>query len=76
MPKKSGVVFQKAILEISSKEAGRRDDNKITGLAGKAPRYEKTKTYFDKPSKWLKRMIAKEQENVFLFGFGLIVDLS
>ena len=29
--------------------------------------------YFNKPTKWLKRMIVREQENVFLFEFGLIV---
>ena len=36
-------------------------------------RYGKTKTYFNKPSKWLERMIVRDQENVFLFRFGLIV---
>ena len=34
---------------------------------------KKTKTYFNNPGKWLKRMIVREQENVFLFEFGLIV---
>ena len=48
-------------------------DSKITGLAGKNPRSEKTKTYVDKPSLWLKRMTLREQENVFLFEFGLVV---
>ena len=34
--------------------------------------YRKTKTYFDTPSKWLKRMIKiRDQENVFVFEFGL-----
>ena len=33
----------------------------------------KTKAYFNKPSKWLKRLIVRDQENVFLSGFGLIV---
>ena len=40
---------------------------KITRLAGKTPKYRKTETYFNKTSKWLKRMIARDQENVFLF---------
>ena len=48
-------------------------NNKITGLTGKTPRYGKTKTYFNKPSKCLKRMIVRDQENVFLSEFGLIV---
>ena len=39
----------------------------------KNPKVRKSKTYFNKPSKWLKRMIVKEQENVFLFEFELIV---
>ena len=30
-------------------------------------------TYFDKPSQWLKRLILRDQENVFLLEFGLIV---
>ena len=47
--------------------------NNITGLAGKKPWSGKTKTYLDKPSLWLKRMILREQENVFLFEFGLTV---
>ena len=47
--------------------------NKITGLAGKNPRLGKTKTYLDKSCLWLKRMILREQENVFLCEFGLIV---
>ena len=34
---------------------------------------EKTKTYFNKSGKWLKKMIVRDQENVFLFEFGLIV---
>ena len=33
----------------------------------------KTKTYLDKPILRLKRMILKEQENVFLFEFGFII---
>ena len=32
-----------------------------------------TKSCFDKPSLWLKIMIVREEENVFLFEFGLIV---
>ena len=48
-------------------------DNKITGLTGKTPRYGKTKTYFNKPSKWLQRMIVRDQENVFVFEFELYV---
>ena len=70
MPWKLGVVFKKAMLKISSQETGRRKGNKITGLAGKTLRYGKTETYFDKPSKWLKRIILMEEENVFLFEFG------
>ena len=31
------------------------------------------KMYFNKPSKWLKRMTVRDQENVFLFEFGFIV---
>ena len=53
--------------------AKKREDNKITRLGGKAPRYGKTKKHFNKPSKWLKRMIVRDLENVFLFEFGLIV---
>ena len=34
----------------------------MTGLAGKNPRKEKPKTYLDKQSLWLKRMILREQE--------------
>ena len=67
------VDFKRKSLGISSLEAGRRKDNKITRLAGKAPRYGKTKTYVNKPSKWLKRVINRDQENVSLFEFGLIV---
>ena len=33
----------------------------------------KAKTYLNKPRLWLKRMMLWEQENVFLFEFGLIV---
>ena len=63
------------LLKISSQEAGRREitDNKITGLAGETPRCEKTETDFDKPSKWLKIMILKEQRNVFLFELGFFL---
>ena len=71
MLQQMGVVFKRAILKISSKEAGRRDDSKITGLTGKTPRYEKAKTYFDTPSKWLQKMILREQENVFLLNLDL-----
>ena len=28
--------------------------------------------YFNKQGEWLKRMIVRDQENVFLFEFGLI----
>ena len=45
--------------------------NKITGLAGKARGKEKLKLIWI--SLWLKRMILREQENVFVFEFGLIV---
>ena len=45
----------------------------IKRLGGKIPRYEKTKRRFNKPSKWLKRMIVRDEENVFLFEFGLIL---
>ena len=55
MPQKLYVDFKRATLEISSLEAGKREDNKITRLAGKTPRYRKTKMYFNKPSKWLKK---------------------
>ena len=34
---------------------------------------KKTKTYFNKSNKWLKRIIVRDQENVFLFEFGPIV---
>ena len=44
-----------------------------TGCQEKNLRQGTTKTYLDKPSLWLKRMILREQENVFLFEFGLIV---
>ena len=37
------------------------------------PDVRKTKTYLDKPILWLKRVILREQENVFLIEFGLIV---
>ena len=53
-------------MKISSQEVGRREDNKITGLVRKIPRNGQTKTYFDMPSIWLKRMILREQENVLL----------
>ena len=45
----------------------------ITRLTRKTSRYGKTNTYFNEPSKWLKRMIVRDQENVFLFEFGLVV---
>ena len=45
-----------------------KDYNKITGLAGKTPRYGKNEPYFDKPSKWLKRMLLREQDKCFSFG--------
>ena len=67
MPKRLDVVFKRAILRIASQEAGKREDNEITGLAGKTSRYGKTKTYFEKPSKWLKRVILREQDSAFLF---------
>ena len=38
----------------------------------KKPEVRKAKTYLDNPSLWLERAILKEQENVFLFGLGLI----
>ena len=60
-------------MEISSKEAGGVKHNETTGLPGKSPREGKTKTYLDKPSLWLKRIILMEHENVFLFEYGLIV---
>ena len=47
--------------------------NKITGLARKKLMFGKTETYLDKPGLGLKRMIVREQENIFLFEFGLIV---
>ena len=60
--------------DLQLSEAGRRENSNITRLAGKTTRYEKTKTYFNKPSKWLKRMIVREQACVFsLFEFGFIV---
>ena len=43
----------------------------ITGPAKKTPRLGKTKTYFDKPSLRLKRILLTDQENVFLFKFEL-----
>ena len=56
-----------------AKKLEEESGNKITGLAGKNLRQGKTRTYLDKPSVWLKRMMLREQENVFLFEFGLIV---
>ena len=75
MPQKLGAVFKTAILEIPSQEAGRRLqqdnwDGRIT------PRYRKTESCFDKPTKWLKRVIPRESENVFFFKFGLIVSAA
>ena len=59
---------------ISNKQHWRSPAEKLEEeRAGKTPRYRKTKTYFNKPSKWLKRMIVRGQENAFLFEFGLIV---
>ena len=52
------------------------EEEKTTRLQGweekKNPRYGKNKTYFNLSSKWLKRM-SRDQENVFLFEFGLFV---
>ena len=42
-------------------------------LAGKTLRYEKTKTYFNKASKWLKTIIVTDQNNVSVFEFALTV---
>ena len=56
-----------------AKKLEEEPDKKIRGLTGKSPRYGKTKTYFNKPRKWLMRMILKEQENVFVFKFRLTV---
>ena len=42
-------------------------------LPGKTSRYEKTKMYFNKASKWLKTIIVTNQNNVFVFEFALIV---
>ena len=56
-----------------AKELEEEPDNKITGAGRKKPRQGKTKPYLDTPSLWLKRLILKEQENVFLFEFGFIV---
>ena len=68
MPQKLRVDFKRPVKKLED-EPG----NKISGLAGKNQRQGKTKTYLDKPSLWLKRMVLREQENVFLFEFGLIV---
>ena len=40
-------------------------------MAGKILRYENTETHLDKPSLWIDSL--REQENVFLLEFGLIV---
>ena len=40
---------------------------RLQGWQEKPQNTEKTETYFNKTSKWLKRMIARDQENVFLF---------
>ena len=69
---------------ISKEQHWRYPANKLeeekkqsTRLIRKTPTYGKTKRYFNKPSKWLKRMIVRDQagdrENVFVFEFGLIV---
>ena len=71
MPWEVCVDFKKATLEISSKEAGRIKHNKATGLPGKSPRSGENRTYLDKPSLWLKRIILMEHENVFLFNLDL-----
>ena len=57
-------------LQLRSWKKRRQQDYK-TGR--KTTRYGKTKMYFDKTSKWLKTMIVRDQENVFLFEIGLIV---
>ena len=46
---------------------------RLQGWEGKPRGTEKTKTYFNKPSKCLKRMIIMDQENVFHFEFRFIV---
>ena len=58
-------------IEISSKEAGRVKHNKTTRLPGKDPKKEKTKTYLDKPSLWLKRIILMEHEMFFFLNLNL-----
>ena len=50
-----------------------REHNKITKLAENTPRYGKTKTYFNKPSKRLKRTPVRDQENGFPFESVLII---
>ena len=58
----------------SPAQTGREEHNKITGLQGKKTRGKvKTKTYLKKPSLWFKRIVFREQEDVFLFEFGPIV---
>ena len=46
-------------------------DNKIAGMAGEIPEVRKTKSYFDKLSISLKRMILRKQENVFFLNLDL-----
>ena len=55
--------------------AKKLEEEKTTRLQGWQgnPDLQKTKTYFNKPSKWFKRMTVTDQKNVFLFEFGLIV---
>ena len=67
------VDFKRATLEISSSGTGRVEHNKITALPGKNPKLGKTETYLKKTILWFRRIILREQENVFLFEFGLIV---
>ena len=68
------LISKKATFEMSNWEAGRVENNMIlTGLAGKNPSQEKTKTYLDTPSLWCKRTTLKEEGYVSLFEFGAIV---
>ena len=54
-------------LQLRSWKKRRQQDYKA---GRKKPEVRKNKTYFNKSSKWLKRM-SRDQENVFLFEFGL-----
>ena len=56
-----------------AKKLGEEKTTRLQGWQEKSRGTETIKTYFNKPSKWLKRMIVRDQENVFLFEFGLIV---